>query len=86
MTFFVRAKQPRPVYVAGRKFAHGGKGQELTEAEFRAFYATKAPDNKAIDIVKLNIESGALEVLGDDGKVIPFADLEVLFAPEAPQG
>lgn len=67
----VRSKHPRAVYLLGRKFSHD-VGQTLTDSEFAAFRATKAGE--------LALETGVLELVGDDGKGVPYAPL----APPVP--
>jgi hypothetical protein len=92
----VRAKLAGPpVYVAKRKFTHGGKGQKLTEAEVTELVATK---DGAVKVGRLLFLTGRLELAHDDGKALSVEEFQTLFpddepsrlevglTPEAPQG
>lgn len=82
----VRAVHLQAMYLGGRKLSK--KGQRLTDEEMRKLFELQTG---AVRVGRLAFKSGALEALDDDGKVVPFEDLEVLFgspapAPEEPTG
>lgn len=65
---FIRAKYKATYFPDGRKFAPGGKGRQVTDAELAALYATKVG---AVEVGRINFET-ALEVLDDKGNVMPY--------------
>lgn len=84
MSFRVRSKQPRPVYLGGRKFAYGGKGQTLSDDELKKLVDLK---DGAVKVGRLAFTSGVLELVDDkDGKALSVEDFEALFPEEAPAG
>lgn len=84
MSFRVRSKHPRSVYLAGRKFAHGGKGQTLSESELKALVELK---DGGVEVGRLAFTSGVLELVDEEnGKALSVEDFEALFPEEQPAG
>ncbi len=77
----VRAGFPGAVYVGGRKFAHGGKGQRLTDAELEKLIATK---DGAVKVGRLQFITGRLVLAHDDGKVLSVEEFQTLFPDDEP--
>lgn len=78
----VRVKLPGPpVYIAGRKFAHGGKGQRLNDADLEALIATK---DGAVKTGRVLFLTGRLELAHDDGKALTVEEFQTLFPDDEP--